>query len=172
MVHRKDGGFDEEAALDDLISKYGQIASATSGSKRKLEDGENEEAEAKAEELDKDGAAVISEEEGEGSENEGRKTKKRKAPAVKKTEIVAVEENRAIAEAIQEMATIAFKNKDARKGGMLFSASPSSPTACPVQPLLLTACNVAVLSALCVAPHAAAGHSRRLRQSSQDATRA
>ena len=38
-----------------------------------------------------------------------------------KIDSVAVEENRAIAEAIREMATIYFKNKDARKGGQLSS---------------------------------------------------
>lgn len=36
---------------------------------------------------------------------------------VRKTDIVAVEENRAAAEAIKEMADIYFKNKDNRKGG-------------------------------------------------------
>ncbi len=39
------------------------------------------------------------------------------AKKLKKVEMVAKEENRAIAEAIKEMADIYFKNKDARKGG-------------------------------------------------------
>ena len=36
---------------------------------------------------------------------------------VPKTSLVAVEENRPLADSIKEMADIFFKNKDARKGG-------------------------------------------------------
>lgn len=51
-------------------------------------------------------------EEVEGEEDPDLKPKK-----AKKSEIVAEERNRPIAEAIKEMADIYFKNKDSRKGG-------------------------------------------------------
>lgn len=87
MLHRNGSEFDENAALEDLIVKYGVDEPAvTSPSKKKRKSDDNE---------DEAG------------------TKK-----VKKTEIVTVEENRAAADAIKEMADIYFKQKDNRKGGL------------------------------------------------------
>lgn len=89
MLFRVETGFDEKSALDDLIEKYGveEPVSSPSNKKRKSDAGE-------------EGAAS----------SPGPKK-------VKKTEIVTVEENRAAAEAIKEMADIYFKQKDNRKGG-------------------------------------------------------
>lgn len=91
MLYRNGAEFDEKAALDDLIAKYGvEEPPAASPSKKKRKSDANEEEAA--------------------SPSSG-------AKKVKKTDIVAVEENRAAAEAIKEMADIYFKQKDNRKGG-------------------------------------------------------
>jgi len=95
MLHRVDGSFNIDAALEELIEKYGQEeqeeekAVPQKGKKRKS-----------AKEGDEDGEDI---------------SPKKKGP--KKIEIMAEERNRPVAEAIMEMASIYFKNKDARKGG-------------------------------------------------------
>ncbi len=88
-MHRNAEGFDVDAALEALIEKYGQeeVIEKTPSKKRKEKAGD-------------------AEGDGEGS---GKK--------IKKSEIMANESNRAVAEAIKEMADLYFKNKDMRKGG-------------------------------------------------------
>lgn len=89
MLHRKDDSFDIEAALNEIIEKYGQEESKVSDrkeKKRKLlasDDSANQDSAKKASKLD----------------------------------TVAEERNRELAEAIKEMASVYFKNKDVRKGG-------------------------------------------------------
>ena len=101
MLHRNSSGFDEKETLDDLIKTYGYEAGfepeepAVKGSPTKKRKGVKDEGE-------KDQA---------GSPSSVKK--------VRKTDIVAREENRAAAEAIKEMADIYFKNKDNRKGGII-----------------------------------------------------
>ena len=95
MLHRTGADFDEKAALDDLIGKFGidetkEIAASSSPSKKKRKS--------------------------EGGDGDA-KSPDISAKKVKKTEIVTVEQNRAAAEAIKEMADIFFKQKDMRKGG-------------------------------------------------------
>ena len=92
MTHRKDDGFDLDAALESLIEKYGQeeiVVKKTPTKKRK-----------------DDGVVDLT---GEEDINSNKK--------VKKTATVANEFNRPVAEAITELAGLYFKNKDARKGG-------------------------------------------------------
>eukprot|EP01031_Cornospumella_fuschlensis_P043837 gene43837-53605_t len=116
LLHRNAGGFDEEAALQDLVRKYGQEREAqpvadnvTAGKDKDEEDSDEEPVEAEGE----------------------KKTKKRKASGgggeqkekVKKSEVIAVEANRPIAEAVLEMAKIYFQNKDVRKGGVFSKAA-------------------------------------------------
>ena len=101
MLHRNSSGFDEKETLDDLIKTYGYEAGfepeepVVKGSPTKKRKGVKDEGE-------KDQA---------GSPSSVKK--------VRKTDIVAREENRAAAEAIKEMADIYFKNKDNRKGGII-----------------------------------------------------
>lgn len=97
-------GYDEKATLDDLIEKYGvedepkpTAAPVISASPVKTK--------RKANTTAKD----------EGNDGVGSPAVKK----VKKTDIVACEENRPAAEAIKEMADIYFRNKDMRKGGIL-----------------------------------------------------
>ncbi len=91
MLHRNGAEFDEKAALDDLIEKYDvEEPLVSSPSKKKRKSDAND----------------------EGAVSPSSGVKK-----VKKTELVTVEENRAAAEAIKEMADIYFKQKDNRKGG-------------------------------------------------------
>jgi hypothetical protein len=117
MLHRKEGGFDEDAALQDLIAKYGQEASAVESKAEEQSEEEREEVEE---------GKVETEEVEEVKVKKGRKKRKveseddegqKKKVTVKKTEQIAVEENRPIAEAIQEMAKIYFQNKEMRTGG-------------------------------------------------------
>jgi hypothetical protein len=91
MTHRKDDGFDLDAALEGLIEKYGQedVVKKTPSKKRK-----------------DDGVVDLT-----GDEDVASNKK------VKKTATVANEFNRPVAEAITELAGLYFKNKDTRKGG-------------------------------------------------------
>lgn len=100
MLHRTDEGADLDAALEGLIEKFGieESSSSTAGKKKKKEKDEGDEF-------------------AEGDEEGGEKKK------AKKTETMVVEENRAVAEAIKEMADIYFKNKEARKGGVFSKAA-------------------------------------------------
>lgn len=91
MLHKTSDGFDKESALKTLIDKYGMEDSkqeATSPVNKRKSDGSDE-----------DGSQIDS---------------KKKA---KKSEVVANEKNRPVAEAIKEMADACFKSKDMRKGG-------------------------------------------------------
>ncbi len=92
MTHRKDDGFDLIGALEGLIEKYGQEEIKKTPSKKRKDDG--------VVDLTGDEDAVV--------------TSNKK---VKKSEIMANEFNRPVAEAIMELAGLHFKNKDARKGG-------------------------------------------------------
>ena len=95
MLFRTGTVFDEAAALDELINKFGideTSAKSESPSKKKKRKSDSVKSE------------------GDGDSPSGAKKQK-------KTEIIAVEENRPAAEAIKEMADIFFKHKDNRKGG-------------------------------------------------------
>lgn len=97
MLHRNGSLFDEAAALEELVSKYGTEepdvkTESPTKKKRKPEGGEKG-----------------------GEDDVASPSSAAKKP--KKTDIVTVEGNRAAAEAIKEMADIYFKNKDNRKGG-------------------------------------------------------
>lgn len=92
MTHRKDDGFDLDAALEGLIEKYGQEEIKKTPSKKRKDDG------------------IV---DLTGDEDLGSNKK------VKKSTIVANEFNRPVAEAIMELAGLHFKNKDARKGGII-----------------------------------------------------
>ena len=100
MLHRNGSAFDEAAALEELVAKYGV-----------------EEQEVKTESPTKKKRKPESDIQAEDDEKLGSPSSAAKKP--KKTEVVAVEGNRAAAEAIKEMADIYFKNKDSRKGGNL-----------------------------------------------------
>lgn len=96
MLHRVEGAFNIDEAIQDLIEKYGQApeeekASKTTKKKRKSD-------------------AADAEEDDDGEEKEA--TKK-----VRKTEQIANESNRPLAEAIKEIADINFKQKEMRTGG-------------------------------------------------------
>lgn len=97
MLHRNGSQFDEAAALEELISKYGteesEVKSESPIKKKRKSDSEG-----------KDGETEVA-------------SPSSAAKKPKKTDIVTVEGNRAAAEAIKEMADIYFKNKDNRKGG-------------------------------------------------------
>ena len=99
MLHRSADGFDIDSALENLIEKYGKEESTEKSTTKKRKSTGNDTAESK---------------DGEEEDNEA---PKKKGP--KKTEIMAEERNRPVAEAIKEMADIYFKNKDARKGGIV-----------------------------------------------------
>ena len=105
LFKNEDGTFNLEGGLESLIEKYGQsvVEEKPKSKKRKADEEEDEE------------------EAGEDGDEEGKKKKKPKAPP--KTSVVAEERNRRAAEAIQEMATIYFKNKDMRKGGVFAKAA-------------------------------------------------
>jgi hypothetical protein len=105
LIFRNEGGFDLEGALESLVDKYGKEEESTASPKKSTK------------KRKKDTEADDENEE----EEEGDSKQKKKAP--KKTEIVAEERNRPIAEAIKEMADIYFKNKDARKGGVFSKAA-------------------------------------------------
>lgn len=94
MMHRSADGFDLDAALEALIEKYGQEEVVTKKSPSKKRKGENE------------------------NDDESAPGSNKK---VKKTDIVANEGNRSVAEAIKEMADLNYKNKDMRKGGMIWT---------------------------------------------------
>lgn len=99
MLHKNGSDFDQEAALKDLIAKFGVI-----------EEPKNPQSPVKSK---KKRAA-----DNDGSDNDA--PEEDSSPAAKKkpkTEVVEVESNRPIAVAIREMAGIYFQNKDARKGG-------------------------------------------------------
>ena len=92
LVHRVSEGFDIDEAFKDLEEKYG-LEEETKKSSRPSKKSKIEEVDIEAEDA--------------------------QPKKAKKTEVVANEENRGIADAILEMATIYFKNKDARKGGSI-----------------------------------------------------
>ena len=98
MLHRNGSQFDEAAALEELIGKYGT----------------EEPDDVKTESTTKKKRKPEGEEKG-GEDDVASPSSAAKKP--KKTDIVMVEGNRAAAEAIKEMADIYFKNKDNRKGG-------------------------------------------------------
>lgn len=101
MLFRSGNEFDIDNALNDLIGKYGVQV-------------ENEEAPGKKRQKRDSSSAVPSDDE------DVEEKPKRK---INKTDIVANEENRGIAEAIREMGVIYFTNKDARKGGVFSKAA-------------------------------------------------
>lgn len=88
MANREGKEFNVDKALDELINKHG-TEEPSAATKRAAEEIESK----------SDG------------EEEGAKKKKRAAA------VYACESNRAVGDAIHEMAAIYFKNKDARKGG-------------------------------------------------------
>lgn len=90
-MHRSVDGFDLDAALEALIEKYGQEDAAVKKSPSKKRKGDSE------------------------NDDESAPSSNKK---IKKTDIVANEGNRSVAEAIKEMADLNYKNKDMRKGGM------------------------------------------------------
>ena len=119
MSYKTEDGFDEDSSIQKIIDVYGvkhthkaaevdlsaspipkkQAASATKAKKkRQAEDDEEDSAD--------DGDDVKS-------------TKNSSSKKPKKSETFLVEDNRPLAEAIKEMADICFKNKDARKGGVI-----------------------------------------------------
>ena len=93
------GSFDLAASLDALIEQYGTDQPSKKTKKRKADEEEEEEEDEEGDE--------------EGGDGKPKKTKKAKA---KKTETVVVEENRGLAEAIAEIASIYFKNGERMKG--------------------------------------------------------
>lgn len=138
MLRRSEEGFDIEAALGDIIAKHGKMKSLTpvppsadqeeeeedKEEKEKEEDRQPKRKRKAKEENDSDSSAEGEEEvEGEGKKKKAAKRKASSTATVKKTEIVAVEENRPIAEAVLEMAKIYFENKEARKGGVFSKAA-------------------------------------------------
>ena len=109
LLYKKDDGtFDFDEALEYLIEKYGVEKPAV-----------------KEEEIDltstptkkRTKAKRAAEETVEEDEDIAKKKK------LKKSETFVVEENRGVGEAIYEMASIYFKNKDARKGGVFSKAA-------------------------------------------------
>lgn len=102
MVNRNSDGFDEKAALEELINKYGieqnEIKSTTNDNKSPSNKRK----------------ATSSKDDLEENENKPSTEKK-----IKKTEVVIVEGNRLAAEAIKEMGDIYYKNKELMKGGTI-----------------------------------------------------
>ncbi len=88
-MHKTSDGFNLEAAVEALIEKYGQ-EEVKSPNVKKRKSKASDDGEEKVE----------------------------SAKKIKKSEIMANESNRPVAEAIKEMADLYFKNKDARKGGI------------------------------------------------------
>lgn len=105
MLHRSGTVFDEAAALEELVSKYGVEEERGTKTESPTKKKRKPETDIKAEDDDKVGSPSSA------------------VKKPKKTEIVAVEGNRAAAEAIKEMADIYFKNKDNRKGGKNYNSS-------------------------------------------------
>lgn len=103
LVHRISDGFDTEEAFKDLLEKYGSVEEKITAT---VEEKKKRKASGAAE-------AVIAAAVEEDDDDDNRPKK------VKKIDSVAEEENRVVADAIREMATIYFKNKDTRKGGTL-----------------------------------------------------
>lgn len=102
MTTRNDGVFDEEEALNELISKYGVDETKNeSENEKKRKNIEGEETNESKSDMD------------DGEDKPTKKTKKSH---------YACEDNREIGEAIMEMAGIYFKNSDARKGGVFSKA--------------------------------------------------
>lgn len=99
MLYREGDGYNIDSALQNLIEKY-----ETEEPPVALEEGSKKTK--KRKKADENGDEAV--EDGKG------KSKKER-----KSSTVAHEENRPVAEAIQEMAAIYFKNKDTRKGGKL-----------------------------------------------------
>eukprot|EP01035_Chromulina_nebulosa_P009060 gene9060-12241_t len=100
LVHRIPDGFDTEEAFNDLVEKYGLVEEKITAT---VEEKKKRKASSAAEAV----IAAVADEDGD-DDNKPKKAKK--------IESVAEEENRVIADAIREMSTIYFKNKDARKG--------------------------------------------------------
>ena len=125
-MHRKDGGFDQEKALQQLIDKFGvdeskvkaeKAASSSSSSpgsaKRKSTADDSKDQANSAEE----GKASVKAEKKRKVKKDAEDTEASPSKKVKKSDTVANEANRGIAEAIKEIADTYFKNKDMRKGG-------------------------------------------------------
>jgi hypothetical protein len=105
MLHRTEMGYDLDAAVDALIEKFGVEKSdpapaPITGKKTKKE-------------------AKVKESKDDDEEDEEQETKKK----AKKSDTMAVEENRTVAEAIKEMADLYFRNKDNQKGGVFSKAA-------------------------------------------------
>ena len=104
MLFRKDGtDFDLDAALECLAEKYG------------IEEPVTEQRDGEGKKSKKRKKADGNEDNEEGAEEKPKKEKK--------TSVMTNEQNRAVAEAIKEMADIYFKNKDPRKGGVFSKAA-------------------------------------------------
>ena len=115
LYKRDDGTFDYEEALEFLLEKYGSEKPSKEAPKIIVIDDESEKTPTKKRKsTSKRKAETI-----EAKEDEEGSGKKKQ----KKSEMYTVEENRAVGEAIYEMAGIYFKNKDARKGGVFSKAA-------------------------------------------------
>jgi hypothetical protein len=108
LLHKDGPSYDEKATLDDIIEKYGVEADVT---RPPSDPRDPQPAEASPSKHKRKAGSDLKTEEESGSSPTAA------AKKVRKTDIVTVEENRAAAEAIKEMADIYFKNKDMRKGG-------------------------------------------------------
>jgi hypothetical protein len=101
MLHKEDGTFNIEEAVQSLIEKYGQAP-------------EEEEKAGKTKKKRKSDAAMDGEDDGEEKEKK-----------VRKVDQIANEDNRPLAEAIKEIADINFKQKEMRTGGTLLCLLPA-----------------------------------------------
>jgi hypothetical protein len=108
LLHKDGPSYDEKATLDDIIEKYGVEADVA---RPPSDPRDPQPAEASPLKHKRKAGSDLKTEEESGSSPTAA------AKKVRKTDIVTVEENRAAAEAIKEMADIYFKNKDMRKGG-------------------------------------------------------
>jgi len=107
MLFKDESGcFDVDGALDSLIETYGVESSA---------DTQVHQSVSVSKKRKSDETAIGS--------NEDEDPESNKKAKIKKSEIVAVEENRPIATAIAEMSSIYFKNGDPRKGGVFSKAA-------------------------------------------------
>ena len=117
LYKRDDGTFDYEEALEFLLEKYGSEKPVKVEQKIVVIDDDDEKEKTPTKKR-KSTAKSKTETIEAKDEEEGSGKKK-----LKKSEVYAVEENRAVGEAIYEMAGIYFKNKDARKGGVFSKAA-------------------------------------------------
>ena len=116
LLYKKDDGtFDSNEALEFLLEKYGAEKPTKDDRKIIVIDDESEKTPTKK----RKSTAKNKTETIEAKEEEEGSGKKKQ----KKSETYVVEENRAVGEAVYEMAGIYFKNKDARKGGVFSKAA-------------------------------------------------